>query len=83
VSWRAAAQVDTLAFNVYRQVEGKRVKLNRSVIPARSSIAAATYSYLDRRAPLAGSLRYWLQVVDVDGSQRWWGPVRVRATRRT
>jgi hypothetical protein len=83
VSWRTAAQVDTLAFNVYRQVEGKRVKLNRSVIPARSSISAATYSYLDRRAPRAASLRYWLQVVDVDGSRRWWGPVHVRATRRT
>ena len=83
VSWRTAARVGTLGFNVYRQVEGKRVRLNRSVIPARGSIAAGTYSYLDRGAPRAGSALYWLEVVDVDGSRRWWGPVQVRANRRT
>ena len=80
VRWRTGAEIDTLAFNVYRGANGKRVKLNRSAIAARGSVSAGTYSYLDRRAPRARALRYWVEVVRVDGSRRWSGPVRVQTS---
>ena len=75
--WRTASEFDTLGFNVFRQVRGKRVKLNRRLIPARNSLVGRAYSYRDRRAPRASSLRYWLQVVDLDGTRTWRGPIRV------
>jgi subtilisin-like proprotein convertase family protein len=77
VRWRTGSEVETLGFNVYRQVRGTRVKLNRRLIPARNSVSGARYSYRDRRAPRARSLRYWLQIVDLDGSRAWRGPIRV------
>lgn len=53
VRWRTAWEVETPGFNVYRQISGKRLKLNRHLIPARSSLSGAAYSYRDRRAPRA------------------------------
>jgi hypothetical protein len=81
VRWRTGSEVDTLGFNVYRQRGGRRVRLNRHVIPAlsltRGGVSGGAYSYLDRRAPTHASLRYWLQEVDTSGHRAWRGPVRV------
>ena len=80
VRWRTASEAETLGFNVFRQVHGKRVRLNRHLLPARGSISGGSYSYVDRRAPTRGALRYWLQVVDADGSRTWQGPIRLGAS---
>jgi len=74
VRWRTASEVDALGFNVYRSVHGRRVRVNAHLIP---SHGAGAYSFLDRLAPRAKSLRYWVQLVNVDGSRRWYGPARV------
>ena len=83
VRWRTASEAETLGFNVYRQVRGERVKLNRHLLPARGSIGGASYSYVDRKAPTRRALRYWLQVVDTDGSRTWQGPIRLGASSVT
>jgi hypothetical protein len=76
--WRTASEVETLGFNVFRRVRGTRVKVNRRIIPSRASVGGAVYSFLDRRAPRnARGLRYWLQVIDLDGTRTWKGPIRV------
>jgi 3D (Asp-Asp-Asp) domain-containing protein len=72
VRWRTASSVDTLGFNVYRQRGGQRVRLNRNLIPAASTVTGHRYSFLDRR-PLRSS-RYWIQAVGTDGSRSWYGP---------
>ena len=77
VRWRTASEVDTLGFHVYRQVNGKRVRANRTLIAAKGS---GGYSFRDRRAPKGKSItRYWIQEVALDGSRSWHGPVRVGA----
>jgi hypothetical protein len=73
VRWRTASEVDALGFNVYRAVQGKRLRANAHLLPARG---ASAYSFLDRRAPKATSLRYWIQLVNLDGSRSWYGPAR-------
>jgi hypothetical protein len=73
VRWRTASSVDTLGFNVYRERGGKRVRLNRKLIPAASGVAGRRYSFLDRRG-VRGS-RYWIQAVSTDGSRSWYGAV--------
>jgi len=81
VRWRTGSEVDTLGFNVYRQRNGHRVRVNRRLIPAlsvtRGGISGGAYSYVDRRAPRHASLRYWLQEVDTSGHRTWHGPARV------
>jgi len=74
VRWRTASELDTLGFNVYREVNGKRVRANTRMIAAKGR---GSYSFLDRKAPKAKSVRYWVQEVTADGSRSWYGPARV------
>jgi hypothetical protein len=74
VRWRTASELDTLGYNVYRSVHGKRVRLNRSVIRAKGHGAA--YSFLDRTASNRPA-RYFVQAVSLDGSRAWYGPAKV------
>jgi len=79
--WRTGTEVNELGFNIYRQRNGHRVRVNRRLIPAlsvtRGSVAGGAYSHVDRRAPRHAALRYWLQEVETSGHRAWHGPVRV------
>ena len=66
------AEAGTLGFTLYRELRGKLVKLNRSLIPA----GAHAYSWLDTRAP-AGPVRYRLQAVSSSGVRAWLGSALV------
>ena len=72
VRWRTASSVDTLGFNVYREHRGQRVRLNRNLIPAASTVAGHRYSFLDRR-PLRSS-GYWIQAIGRDGNRTGTAP---------
>ena len=82
--WRTGSEVDTLGFNVFRQRAGRRVRVNRRVIPAlsltRGGVRGGAYSFVDRRAPKRKAVRYWLQEVDVRGHRTWHGPIRARSS---
>jgi hypothetical protein len=80
VHWRTASESRLLGFNLYREQNGKRVRLNRAVIPSAfdNGTVARSYSWLDRRAPRHGALRYWLEAVSVSGARSWHGPIVAR-----
>lgn len=78
VQWRTASELDMLGFNVYREVNGKRVRVNSRLIAGKGR---GLYSFLDRRAPKGKIVRYWVQAVNLDGSRRWHGPARVTQRR--
>ena len=78
VRWSTASEPGLLGFNVYREVNGARVRVNRGLIAGKGG---GRYSYLDRKAPSGKTLRYWVQAVDLDGSRSWYGPARI--ARRT
>jgi len=71
VRWRTASELDMLGFNVYREVNGKRVRANSKLIAGKGH---GLYSFLDRKAPKGTTVRYWIQAVNLDGSRRWYGP---------
>jgi hypothetical protein len=75
--WRASSEIDTLGFNVYREENGWRVRMNRTLIPVRAT-RGHNYSWLDRRPPRGLPFRYWLQVVSLDGGSSWHGPISAR-----
>ena len=77
VRWRAAANVPLLGFNVYREANGRRLRLNATLIRAARNRAGGWHSYRDRGRRSTGSVRYWVESVGVDGSRTWAGPVRV------
>lgn len=74
VRWRSAAGIDVLGFNVYRETNGKRTRVNGRLIRA---TARRSYSLLDRKATRNAPPRYWIQVVHLDGSRAWYGPAKV------
>lgn len=76
LNWQTASQIDVAGYNVYRQVHGRKVRINKHLIPARNS---GRYSFLDRSRKASAS--YWLQTVNLDGSRSWHGPARVAAKR--
>lgn len=72
--WRTGSEADTLGFNVYRQQEGKPVKLNRTLIPCvfGGTATGQAYSWLDRSAPTRAAT-YRLQAVSLSGKRSWVG----------
>src|SRR5829696_6621013 len=74
VRWRTAAAINTVGFNVYRVVKGKRTKVNARLIHSRAS---GSYSVLDRKAGRSSSLRYRIEAVLANGTRAWYGPLAV------
>lgn len=72
--WRTASESQTLGFNVYRQRNGKLLKLNRTLIPSvfGGTTTGHAYSWLDRHPSGAGT-RYRVQAVGLDGNRMWVG----------
>jgi hypothetical protein len=83
IRWRTSSEVNTLGFNVYRQVHGKRVRLNKRLIPSANVLhgkSTSAYSFSTRLASrrLAATSRYLLQEVHVNGTRTMYGPIRAR-----
>lgn len=81
LSWRTAAEIDTLGFNVWRDTNGKGVKVNRSLVAAKRQTRGATYRLVDRQARPGVSYAYRLQAVSTTGARAWHGRTTVRAQR--
>jgi len=81
VRWRTASEVDALGFNVYGELRGKRLKLNRHLIVARSA-GGASYSFRYRATAKRAPTRFWLQAVNLDGSRAWYGAARIEGVTR-
>lgn len=79
VRWQTASEADLRGFNVYRQRNGKLVKLNRALIPTvvRTRDHGHAYSWRARGAA-RGAATYRLQAVTLTGSRSWLGAVAVR-----
>jgi choice-of-anchor B domain-containing protein len=83
VTWRTASEVDTAGFNVWRFANGKKVKVNRSLIAAKAGgrAAGATYRLVDRNALPGAKYTYRLQVVSKSGVRAFKASTTVRALR--
>jgi uncharacterized repeat protein (TIGR01451 family) len=75
LQWKTSGELHNLGFNVYREVNGTRVRINSSLV-AGSALrmkgeleqhAASSYSWIDR-APQPGAV-YWIEDVDVHGAR--------------
>ncbi len=80
--WKTGAEAHNLGFNVYREQNGERVRLNPSLIAGSALLMSGalpkhsgkTYTWIDSSSnPGAGT--YWLEDVDVNGTRSMHGPV--------
>ncbi len=86
LSWKTGAEQKNLGFNLYREQNGERLRLNPSLI-AGSALTlraglpqhgAKTYAWIDR-LPTATTDLYWLEDVDLDGTRTFHGPISSQA----
>jgi hypothetical protein len=84
VQWRTGYEIDNLGFHVYREVNGERTRVTRSVVAGSGLMAGQStsvnaeqrYATWDLEASSADpSAVYWLQDLDFNGTSTWHGPV--------
>jgi uncharacterized repeat protein (TIGR01451 family) len=82
IFWKTGAEVHNLGFNVYREQNGERLRLNPSLIAGSALLMSGalpkhsgkTYAWIDSSSG-AGNAAYWLEDVDVNGTRSMHGPV--------
>jgi len=82
-------EINNLGFNVYRQINGQRVKINPSLIAGSALMLGSdvrlesgyTYSWQDDVVDRTAS--YWLEDVDLNGSSTWHGPFGISSSSIT
>ncbi|MGA8867288.1 MAG: hypothetical protein WB510_09985, partial [Candidatus Sulfotelmatobacter sp.] len=80
--WKTGGEAHNLGFNIYREQNGVRTRLNPSLIAGSALLmrgalprhSGKTYTWIDSSAG-AGSGSYWLEDVDVNGTRIMHGPV--------
>jgi uncharacterized repeat protein (TIGR01451 family) len=84
--WKTGGEAHNLGFNVYREQNGERVRLNPSLIAGSALLmrgalprhSGKTYAWIDSSAGSGGGA-YWLEDVDVNGTRALHGPVTAEA----
>ena len=76
--WETATQYNLIGFNIYRSKTptGNRVRINSTIIPADEpgSLMGTTYEYKLKNHK---GEYYWLELIDIYGGARLFGPVRI------
>ncbi|HXX84535.1 MAG TPA: C25 family cysteine peptidase, partial [Casimicrobiaceae bacterium] len=83
---KTGRDVNNLGFNLYRDDNGQRVKLNASLLAGTAFMAGAGTTFTAGQAHHwrdvgagAGAV-YWLEEVDLSGTRTWYGPAISSAT---
>jgi hypothetical protein len=78
--WRTGFEADNLGFNLYREQDGQRTRVNPQIIAGSALMASASlragrsYAWLDK-SQNGGGAQYWLEEVDLNGQRVWHGPI--------
>ena len=88
LAWRTGNEVDNLGFHLYREIDGRRTRITRSLVAGSGLMVGSrsrvtneqSYSYWDVDAAAASPApAYWLEDVDFNGKSTWHGPIRPEA----
>ena len=84
IEWHTGLEIDNLGFNVYREENGKRVRVTPQILAGSALMAGertnlkAGYSYAWPDDPAsANNAQYWLEAIDLNGQSTMFGPVAV------
>ncbi len=75
IAWQMAQEFDTLGFNVFREADGDRRRLNTNFVAANalSGGAGERYTFVDAGPRVPGRV-YWIENVTFSLESRWYGP---------
>ncbi len=81
LQWQTGYEADNLGFNIYREENGQRQRVTKSLIAGSALMVAAgtnltsgkSYSFWD--ATRNRTAQYWLEDLDLDGTSTWHGPI--------
>ncbi len=90
LQWQTGYEVRNLGFNIYREVKGKRTKLNATLIAGSALMvgskirltAGLSYGWLDTTANGADFAQYFLEDVDLGGQTTLHGPISPTSTSK-
>ncbi len=85
LNWQTGYEVDNLGFNVYREVAGKRTRVNTDIIAGSALLAGAgtvlrtgeSYVWTDTLSKTDQDAQYWLEDIDLKGTSTLSGPFAV------
>jgi hypothetical protein len=86
LEWKTGYEVDNLGFNLYREEDGRRARINSTLIGgsalfagARTALTAGkSYLWQDILPEGTGPVQYWLEDVDLNGKSTWHGPFEAK-----
>jgi hypothetical protein len=79
---KTARDVNNLGFHVYREQNGRKVRLNPALLAGSALLAGAdtvlvagsSYSWLDDLPGRQAAASYWVEEIDIKGKHTWHGP---------
>ena len=82
IELKTGREISSLGFNLYREQNGRRVRLNPSLLAGTALLAGEkttftaghSHAWLDK-PPAGGGSRYWAEEVDLNGDHTMFGPV--------
>lgn len=86
LNWTTGGEANNLGFNVYREINGSRARMNPSIIAGSALLmsgalpkhAGRSYAWIDPAAPVAGAT-YWLEDIDLSGTRTLHGPISIQS----
>lgn len=86
LTWKTGGEAHNLGFNVYRDQNGNRARMNPSIIAGSALLmsgalpqhAGRSYVWIDPSSGIAGA-SYWLEDIDVNGTRTMHGPISASA----
>jgi hypothetical protein len=85
LQWNTSYEIDNLGYNVYREVNGQRTKITPQLIAGSALItgqrvalsSGRSYAWSDLPGSKGGTVRYWLEDIDLSGKSTLTGPVSI------
>ncbi|MBW6516607.1 MAG: chitobiase/beta-hexosaminidase C-terminal domain-containing protein [Candidatus Cloacimonetes bacterium] len=80
LQWISETESNMLGYNVYRNIDNSLIeseKINPTVIPAYNTSNQQVYNYVDEDVIPEVTYYYWLQIVDLDLTHNFYGPVSI------
>jgi hypothetical protein len=89
LEWKTGVEVDNLGFNLYRETDGLRTKLNKQLIggaalttgPGVNLKTGRSYRWSDDLRGDKSNAQYWLEDVSLNGESTWHGPYAIDRTK--
>ena len=84
IQWRTGAEVDNLGFNIYREQDGRRVRITPQLVAGSALLAGPgakltsgnSYAWSDT-PPNGKPAKYLLEDIDLNGKSAWNGPIEI------